>query len=279
MKDLPIGIFDSGVGGLTVTKEIINELPSESIIYLGDTARVPYGPRDIEEVKSFVFEIVEFLAKQSIKLLVIACNTGTAAGLKAVQTEFDFPIIGVIEPGAKGAFQTSASRRIGVVATSGTVQSQAYEDAIHYIDAGAKVFSQACPELVDFVERGETEGPNIAKVVSWYVNPLKNANVDTLILGCTHYPLLKDVFAQAMGPDVALISSATETAREVKEILARRNLLSANDDPTRKYYATDEPEYFSKLGTRFLNHDIGSCELVRVEDLSRDATILNRTIS
>lgn len=278
MQDLPIGIFDSGIGGLTVAKEIIENLPHESIIYLGDTARVPYGPRDLEEVKTFVFEIVEFLVKQSVKLIIIACNTGTAAGLQAVQTEFDMPIIGVIEPGARGAFQVSASRRIGVVATSGTVQSCAYENAVRYIDAGAQVFSQACPELVDFVERGETEGEHIEKVISWYVNPLKTAKVDTLILGCTHYPLLTEVFGKVMGADVRLISSAKETAREVREILTRRCLLSANMNPVRRYIATAEPDIFRRLGTRFLSHDLGECELVTIEELASNASRLDKSM-
>lgn len=277
MKNLPIGIFDSGVGGLTVAGQLFKSLPNENMIYLGDTARVPYGPRDLTEVKNFVFEIVDFLARQEVKLIVIACNTGTAAGLEHVQKAFDIPIIGVIEPGARAAFQASASRRIGVVATAGTVQSRAYENAIHYIDAGANVYSQACPELVDFVERGETQGENLERAISWYVNPLKAAEIDTLILGCTHYPLLTEVFAKVMGTEVTLISSATETAREVREILSRRRLLTDNAEPVRRYIATADPDSFRRLGTRFLRHDIGDCEFIDVQDLSRDSNQMGKT--
>lgn len=263
MNNKPIGIFDSGVGGLTVARAVLEELPNEHLIYLGDTARVPYGPRDLQEVKGFVFEIVKFLQSQGVKIIVIACNTGTAAGLVDAQRHFNIPIIGVIEPGARGAVQVTVNRRVGVIGTKGTIESNAYHKAIHALDAGIEVFGQACPLFVDFAERGETTGREITSVAQEYLKPLKEVQVDTVILACTHYPLLTKVIAQVMGDGVKLINSATETAIEVRENLTRRGFLRGeNTPPTYRFIATGDEEVFLALSQRFLGRKIEEVEKI-----------------
>jgi len=262
LNDKPIGIFDSGMGGLTVAREIIRALPKEKIIYFGDTARLPYGPRDLEEVRHFVFEIIEFLKTLDVKLVVIACNTGTAAGLRDAQAHFDLPIIGVIEPGARAAVQATVNRKVGVIATQGTINSSEYVKAIHNFDAGVEVYTQACPLLVDFVERGETRGERVKQVVGWYLEPLLKAQIDTLILGCTHYPLLASVIGKVATSRVELISSARETALEVKALLARRGHLRRNSSPAHRFLASGETTQFLKSGRRFLGREIRKVEKV-----------------
>lgn len=261
MNSKPIGIFDSGVGGLTVVRAVIEELPNEHIIYFGDTARVPYGPRDLNEVKGFVFEIVEFLQQEGVKIVVIACNTGTAAGLSDAQKYFDIPIIGVIEPGARGAVQATVNRRIGVIGTKGTIESSSYNKAIHAFDAGIDVYTQACPPFVEFVERGETTGPHIQTVVEGYLASLKRAQVDTVILGCTHYPLLTSVIGKVMGDKVKLINSATETAYEVRENLVRRGFLrNEKPAPAYRFIVSGDDKTFLSLSQRFLGRKIDEVE-------------------
>jgi glutamate racemase len=268
MNDLPIGVFDSGVGGLTVALEIVRQLPDEQLVYFGDTARFPYGPRPQDEVRSFVLEILDFLSRQPVKLIVIACNTGAAAGLKAAQGRFEIPIIGVVEPGARGAVETSRSRHIGVIGTEGTVSSGAYVAAIHALDAGIEVTQQACPPFADLVERGRVDGPEVENIAREYLAPVKAAGVDALIMGCTHYPLLAPVLARVMGPDVALISSADETAREVREILGRRGHLRPTDGPPlRRVFATGDVGQFLDLGARIFGD-----EIEEVEEVSLDGT-------
>lgn len=263
MDNRPIGIFDSGVGGLTVVREIIDLLPSENIIYFGDTKRCPYGPRELEEVKGFVFEIVEFLQKEGVKLAVIACNTGTAAGLVEAQARFDLPIIGVIEPGAHAAVRATGCRKVGVIGTVGTVASNSYERMIKTLDAGIEVHSQACPPFVEFVENGEVSGTEVRKVMAEYLQPLKEADVDVLILGCTHYPLLADIIAETMGEEVEVISSAKETAEEVKAILRRKGSFREEPAaPVRRFLTTGDVDHFLSLGKRFLGQEISSAEHV-----------------
>ena len=228
--DNPIGIFDSGVGGLTVVREIIDQLPEENLIYFGDTLRVPYGPRPLAQVKDLVFEIVEMLIERGVKLIVIACNTGTAAGLVEAQAKYDVPIIGVIEPGARGAVQATRNRRIGVVGTVGTINSGAYSTAVRALDAGVTVYSAPCPKFVDIVEQGMVSDANFLRPKTYnlakaYLTPLLRAQIDTLILGCTHYPLLSALLEKVSGSDTRLISSALETAVEVRMILERRGQL------------------------------------------------------
>lgn len=259
----PIGVFDSGVGGLTVLREIIDALPGESVIYLGDTARCPYGPRDLKEVEGFVLEIVGFLKKEGVKLVVIACNTGTAAGLVAAQKRFkELPIIGVIKPGAQAAFEATRNKKVGVIGTVGTIKSSSYHKALLELDAGLEVYAQPAPELVDFVERGEIEGAKVEKAIRKYLEPLKRAKIDTLILGCTHYPLLCPVIARVMGEEVGIISSAEETAQEVKKILERKNLLHNSPDPTFRFLSTGDPGEFLRLGQLFLGKEITEVEKV-----------------
>lgn len=256
----PIGVFDSGVGGLTVLKEIRDLLPYEHTVYFGDTARVPYGVRDLAEVRWFAFEIVEYLVSQDVKMIVIACNTATAAALKTVQRSFDVPIIGVIEPGVRAAVLDTLNRHVGILATEGTVSSGAYEKAIRNIDAGVEVYEQACPEFVPLIERGVTDGPVLESVAREYLGPLIERAVDAVILGCTHYPLVSATINRVLGPEVRLISSAGQTALEVGRLLSRRGHLRrprhAEDDGKATFICSADPGEFAALGGRFLDEEI-----------------------
>lgn len=271
MSNQPIGIFDSGVGGLTVMSELIRQLPQENIVYFGDNLHVPYGPRDLSEVRSFVFEIIAYLQSQNVKLVIIACNTATAAGLLAAQRHFSLPIIGVIEPSARGAVMATKNRHIGVIGTQGTVASGAYIKAIKALDAGIAVHSAACPRLVEIIESGivhqaDMFPPSTFKVAKRYLAPLLKEEIDSLILGCTHYPFLKDILKSICGAGVALISSAEETAVEVEAILERKGqLISAGSRPKYRFIVTGDAERFRLLGSRFLGRDI---EIVEKIDLN-----------
>jgi glutamate racemase len=231
MEPAAIGIFDSGLGGLTVAREITRQLPDEPLVYLGDTARCPYGPRDLEEVRRFVLEIGAWLESADVKLIVIACNTATAAGLALAQSVFSVPVIGVVEPGARAAVTATRNRRVGVIGTVGTVESGAYSRAVRALDTGVTVFSAATPRFVDIVEEGLRRDvgpvedllafssdvfirPSFYELARDYLDPLRRNDVDTLVLGCTHFPLLSAAISQVMGPRVSIISSAEETARE-----------------------------------------------------------------
>jgi glutamate racemase len=261
LNNSPIGIFDSGVGGLTVVRAVLEHLPEEDIIYYGDTARFPYGPRDLTEVRGFVFQIARFLIDQGVKIIVIACNTGTAAGLAEAQKEFDIPIIGVVEPGARGAALATVNRRVGVIGTEGTIASQSYRKAIAGYDAGIKVIEQVCPRFVELAQQGETDGPEIMAVAEEYLAPLQEAKVDTVILGCTHYPLLAGVIGRVMGPDVKLISSATETAAEAEENLVRRGYLrEKNGSPKHRFIVSGDEDEFKRLIGLFLGREAESVE-------------------
>ncbi len=256
----PIGVFDSGVGGLTVLAEIKDRLPYEHTIYFGDTARVPYGVRDLAEVRWFTFEIIRYLISLDVKLVVVACNTATAAAIKAVQRTFEVPIIGVIEPGARAAAIEARNRRVGILATEGTVRSRAYEKAIHYLDAGIEVYAQAAPEFVPLIERGITEGPELEEHAGKYLEPLRRHGVGAVILGCTHYPLISETINRIMGPEVRLISSAGQTALEAGRILSRRGYLrrprDAEDTGNSTFICSADPEEFAALGSRFLDEEI-----------------------
>jgi len=261
-SDAPIGVFDSGIGGLTVVRELMRQLPDEDIIYFGDTARVPYGPKSPETVTRYAHEITSFLRDQGVKNVVVACNTATAHALDSLRAHFDIPITGVIEPGARAAVRASASRRIGVVGTQGTVSSGAYERAIHALDQDAEVTARACPLFVPFVEEGWLDHPAINLVAQEYLAPLRDIGIDALVLGCTHYPLLKPVIARALGPDIRLIDSAEETAGEVARLLTERGLRHApREDPSRlRFIASDVPEQFRNVGKRFLGAAIDHVE-------------------
>ncbi len=256
----PIGVFDSGVGGLTVLSEVRDRLPYEHTVYFGDTARVPYGPRGIPEVREFAFEIISYLTNLNVKLVVIACNAATAAALESAQEEFSVPIVGVIEPGARAAVHETLRRRVGVLATRLTVESGAYRRAIRSLDAGVEVYEQAAPELVPLIERGVTKGPQLENVAQEYLAPLTEEEVDAVILGCTHYPLISATINRILGPRVRLISSAGQTALEVGRILSRRGYLRrprhSADIGSATYVCSADPEEFAALGGRFLDEKI-----------------------
>ncbi len=232
-----IGVFDSGFGGLTVLKALIDEMPFEDMVFVGDSARCPYGPRDLSEVENFVLQICSYLEKEDCKLLIVACNTATAAGLSAAQREFNIPIIGVVEPGARAAVGMTKTRRVGVIATEGTVSSGAYEKAIQHNDAGIKVIQKAVPEFVWMVEKGlslQSDGRfSLTKedfeLVKEKLAPFLSAEIDTLVLGCTHFPLIQNIIGQCLGSGISLVSSAEETAKEAKHILKRRNELNTSN--------------------------------------------------
>lgn len=284
-NDAPIGIFDSGFGGLTVAHEIAKALPNESFIYLGDSARCPYGPRDQHEVDGFVQQIGSWLVEKGVKIIVIACNTATAAGLSHAQQTFDIPVIGVVEPGARAAARTTRNRRIGVIATKGTVESGAYATAIRNIDAGITVFSTPTPRFVEIAEQGirMAEGPienytslaskvyirsEFQEIAREYLEPLRRCDIDTLVLGCTHFPLLKALIGGVVGRKVTLISSAKEAARDVAEILERRAQNSRPGCERRyEFYTTgDDLEEFRRFGSRVLRFDIGTVEHVKLPE-------------
>jgi glutamate racemase len=256
----PIGVFDSGVGGLTVLAEIRDRLPFEHTVYFGDTARVPYGVRDLAEVRGFAFEIINYLVGLNVKLVVVACNTATAAALEVAQAEFDVPVVGVIEPGARAAALETRSRRVGVLATESTVTSGAYRRAVRNLDAGVEVYEQAAPRFVPLIERGIVDGPELTATAQGYLAPLKEQEVDVVILGCTHYPLISAPINRILGPEVRLISSAGQTALEVGRILSRRGYLRRPKHPDdwgcSAYVCSADPEEFAALGSRFLEEKI-----------------------
>ena len=260
-----IGIFDSGIGGLTVLKEIVQRLPGEDIIYLGDTARVPYGIRSPETVTRYSFENTRFLLAQEIAMLVVACNTASAVSLETLKKEFPIPILGVLEPGARAAAAATRSRTVGVIGTEATTSSGAYERAITAMNPDIRVISVACPLFVPLVEEGWTSDAVIALVAKRYLGPLRDKKIDTLVLGCTHYPLLKGLIGKIMGKKVTLIDSATETAREVERMLAERGeKKKQGSSGVRKYFVTDAPARFEKMGTRFLGSSLVTAEQVMV---------------
>ena len=285
MERMPIGVFDSGLGGLTVAREIARALPDESLVYLGDTARCPYGPRDLAEVRHFVLEIGSWLESRPVKLIVVACNTATAAGLSLAQRAFGVPVIGVIEPGARAAVMATRNRRVGVIGTIGTIESGAYSRAVRALDAGVTVFSAATPRFVDIVEeglrldQGPMEGlladsadvfvrPSFHQIARDYLDPLKRSGIDTIVLGCTHFPLLTAAIQQVVGPRVTLISSAHETAFEVAETLARRgHLAEPGSSPVYEFATTGDPGEFERLGSRVLGRPTGHVQCVSLEEL------------
>jgi glutamate racemase len=248
----PIGVFDSGVGGLTVLAEIRDRLPYEHTVYFGDTARVPYGVRDPAEVREFAFEIIRYLTDLDVKLIVVACNTASAVALELAQAEFDAPTVGVIEPGARAAAVDTINRRVGVLATQVTVESGAYRRAVRGHDAGIVVHEQACPEFVPLIEKGVVDGPELEEVARGYLDPLTRRRVDAVILGCTHYPLISATINRILGPEVRLISSAGQTALEVGYVLSRRGYLrrprDADDLGSSTYVCSADPAEFATLG-------------------------------
>ncbi|MCG1027873.1 glutamate racemase [Virgibacillus halodenitrificans] len=244
-----IGVIDSGVGGLTVAYELMRQLPKEKLIYIGDTKRCPYGPRSEQEVRAFTWEMVSFLLEKNIKLLVIACNTATAFTLKELQDKLDIPVLGVIQPGARAAIKWTKNNHVGVIGTEGTIRSNAYKDALENINPAITVDSLACPMFVPMVEQGIMFGEKAESVVKETLKPLKNNKImDTLILGCTHYPLIKNTIQKEMGANITIISSSEETARETSALLSMHHLLAnGNKKPTHEFYTTGELKIFSKI--------------------------------
>jgi glutamate racemase len=257
----PIGVFDSGIGGLTVVHEIIRQLPRESLVYFGDTARVPYGPKSPDTVRRYSREIAAFLGEQHVKAIVIACNTATAHALATLREESRIPVIGVIEPGARAAVRATRSGHIGVIGTAGTIKSGAYERAIRALDPDVRTTARACPLFVPLVEEGWIEHPATRLIASEYLEPLVDAGVDTLVLGCTHYPLLKHLLQDVLGADVRLIDSAEETATETAHVLGECGIDSSEqEEPEHRFVASDDPLTFLQLGQRFLGDVIGGVE-------------------
>ena len=248
----PIGLFDSGVGGLTVARAVMDQLPGESLIYIGDTAHGPYGPQPIADVRAHSQRIADELVERGCKMLVIACNTATAAFLHDARERYDIPVIEVIQPAVRRAMATTRNNKIGVIGTEGTVKSGAYQD-FFAVNPNLQVTAQACPEFVPFVEQGKTSGREVLDVARGYVAPLREADVDTLVLGCTHYPLLSGVIQLAIGDEVALVSSAEETSKDVLRVLTERNMLNdATAAPTHIFESTGDPDTFDELARRFL---------------------------
>ena len=261
MSDAPIGIFDSGVGGLTVARAILDQLPNESTLYIGDTARGPYGPRPLAEVREFALETMDFLVEQGVKAIVIACNTASAAMLRDARERYSVPVIEVIQPAVRRAVAATRTGKIGVIGTRATVDSKAYVDAFAAAPQ-LEITSIACPLFVEYVERGETSGAEITKIAREYLAPVMDAKVDTLVLGCTHYPLLTGVISYVMGEGVTLVSSAEETAKDLYRTLVENSLLRAQTaiPATHRFLATGDAKAFETLARRFLGPEVTKVE-------------------
>jgi glutamate racemase len=268
MDARPIGVFDSGTGGLTVLHECLVTLPHEDFVYLGDHARLPYGPRPLAEIRRYALEIALFLEAQDVKLLLVACNAATSAALPELQSTLHIPVVGVIAPEAHTAVQATRNRRIGLLATAATVASGRYAELVCALDAGAQVVSVACPRLVPLIEGDDPYGEETSAAVRDYASELKAADVDTVILGCTHYPLIRPIFQRVFGRGVTLVFSAEETAREVAEALVRKGI---ENDPARegacRFLTTGDPTLFRELGRRFLQLPIEAVEHVELATL------------
>lgn len=286
MNNKPIGIFDSGFGGLTVARAIHERLPQESLIFFGDTERCPYGTRDLREVRGFVRQICTWLSEKDVKMIVIACNTATAAGLALAQMEFDVPVVGVVEPGARGAVRMTRNRKVGVIATQATVDSAIYADTIRTLDAGVTVYSSAAPRFVEIVEDGLRKSnspierltaeasdvylrPAFQEIARDYLDPIKKAGVDTLVLGCTHYPVLEPLIQQAVGENVSIISSSDETAKEVVETLTYRGHLCDGTIPPHNSFNTTgrDLDEFRQIGGHIFGEPIEDLSYVGIDTL------------
>ena len=261
MTDAPIGILDSGVGGLTVARAVLDQLPHEPVVYVGDTAHGPYGPKPIAEVRKHALAVMDSLVESGVKMIVLACNSASAATLRDARERYDVPLVEVIQPAVRRAVAATRNGRVGVIGTRATVTSQAYDDAFAAAPQ-LSITSRACPRFVEFVERGVTGGADLLEVAHEYLDPVKAAGVDTLVLGCTHYPLLTGVIAYVMGEDVTLINSAEETAKDVYRTLVRHGLERdpALPPPHHRFLATGDPEPFTRLARRFLGPEVTVAE-------------------
>jgi glutamate racemase len=272
MGGRPIGVFDSGVGGLTVLHECLVTLPHEDFVYLGDGARVPYGPRPLAEIRRFALELGGWLEREGVKLVVVACNAATSAALPDLQATLAIPVVGVIAPEAHAAVQATRNRRVGLLATRATVDAGRYAELLHALDAGVRLTAVACPKLVPLIEGDDPYGEETVAAVRDYARPLKDAGCDTVILGCTHYPLIRPILQRLFGRDVTLVFSAEETAREVAETLQRKRIENApGREGTYRFLTTGDPEAFRSTGSRFLQLPIPSVEPVTVAELEAAA--------
>ena len=264
MTDAPIGIFDSGVGGLTVARAIKDQLPNESLLYIGDTAHSPYGPKKIADVRKYALDVLDDLVAQDVKMLVIACNTASAAMLRDARERYSVPVIEVIQPAVRRAVATTRNNRVGVIGTVGTVNSRAYEDAFAAA-TNLSLFTQACPRFVEFVEAGVTTGDEVLAVAAEYLSPLQDADIDTLVLGCTHYPFLKGAISYVMGDGVTLVSSDTETANDVYRVLVSQGMLRTTPTaPTYRYEATGgSAQEFLRLAHRLIGPEVSRVDLIQ----------------
>jgi glutamate racemase len=268
--DRAIGVFDSGMGGLTVVRALIDDLPHESIVYVGDTGRYPYGPRPLEEIREFAVQIARYLGEQGVKLIVVACNSATAAALDEVAAAVRVPVIGVIEPAVRAAVRHTPSGRIGLIGTVATVSSGAYQRAVARASNDVSLVTQACPRFVEFVERGDTTSPALLRAARGYLEPLRRAGVDTVILGCTHYPLLRGAIHRVMGDRVLLLSSAEETADDVYETLSELDLLATEGRaPVHRFVSTGDSARFADLGSRFLGPEVERVEFLAIDGALR----------
>ncbi|MDY6844357.1 MAG: glutamate racemase [Thermodesulfobacteriota bacterium] len=261
----PIGIFDSGVGGLTVLKEVINHIPSENILYFGDTARVPYGTRSSEKVIDYSIQSTDFLLSKGIKLLIVACNTSSAVSIQSLENRFSIPVIGVIKPGAKKAVEITRNKKVGVIGTERTIASEAYVKYIREFSEDIEIISKACPLFVPLVEEGWTDNDVAYRVADTYLREFKNNGVDVLVLGCTHYPLLKIVIGKVVGRGIHLVDSARETASVVRDLLTEGGIANKSLSPGYwKFFTTDNPEKFIKVGEHFLGKKLNTVLQVEV---------------
>lgn len=269
-KDAAIGVFDSGVGGLTVAREIMRQIPNEKIIYFGDTARVPYGSKSRDTVTKYAKQIVRFLQTKNVKAIVVACNTASAYALEELEKEIDIPIIGVVRPGARVALQVTRNGRIGVIGTRGTIESHVYANYISQINPNVQVLGKACPLFVPLVEEGLLEDPVTDEIAMRYLAELKDVEIDTLILGCTHYPLIRSTVGRVMGSQVELVNPAYETAKRLKELLNEKNML--NDEKLilgsnrYQFFVSDEAEKFKTFANGILKYGILSAKTINIEN-------------
>lgn len=260
----PVGVFDSGVGGLTVLEAVARRLPGESTVYLGDTARLPYGPKSPDTVRRYASEAAAFLGERGVKLMVVACNTASARALPGLADEAPFPVVGVVRPGARAAVERSRGGRIGVIGTRGTVESGAYGDTIRSLRADVEIQSAACPLFVPLVEEDWTDGIVVRLVARRYLDPLLREGIDTLVLGCTHYPHLRGLLSRVAGPEVELVEPAAATADDVAEELEERGLTAPGGEVRRRYYVTDDADRFRSLAGRWMGETIDHLETVEL---------------
>ncbi|MEV7006033.1 glutamate racemase [Streptosporangium sp. NPDC051022] len=272
MSQASIGIFDSGVGGLTVARAIIDQLPSESIFYVADTARQPYGPKTIAQVRAYALEVMDHLVEHDVKMLVIACNSASAAVLRDARERYDVPVVEVIQPATRRAVRATRNGRVGVIGTRATIESMAYQDAFAAAP-DVRLTGVAAPRLVEFVERGETTSEELIEAIRGYLEPVLRDGCDTLILGCTHYPLLTGPISYVAGDGVTLVSSADETAKDVYRVLHDRGLAAVGGTPRHRFAATGDGRLFARLGQRFLGPEIQAVELAAVGQVSGDGYV------